>query len=492
MKFKQPFPFIPLPQRAVKPRAQGMTMVLDKHLSIAEAENLMQTSGRFIDVIKLGWGSSLLYDEDVLRTKIAIFRAHDIKVCTGGTFMELAFEHNKVDEMLAYAGEIGFDAVEVSNGIHPFFSLAQKSELISKTAAQGFYTFSEVGKKMSDEDHALTYIDRVEQVLADLAAGADKVIMEARESGNVGIFNADGKVNVELANSLFQKIDPDLIIWEAPKKEQQVWLIHQLGRDVNIGNVAPFESMSLESLRLGIRADTFRDNLSEAVVVFLELAVSGAIRAQRRDDIVIVVDALRASATIIECFEKGALTVKPVVSADQLHGEITIGERGGEKLYGATFSNSPYEISQQNLHGKKVVLSSTNGAECICTAKGQTNSVLIGSVINAKAVAKEALKLAKAQNKNITILAAGRNNLPAIEDRIGVTEILKQIPSPIVRGFLEPYYTTEIEREFMASDSGMNLARLGYIQDVIYCARLEASSLVPSYDGKTISLIKTK
>lgn len=490
MKPKQPFPFITLPNRTEKPRQKGMTMVLDKHLSLSEAKNLIESSSYYIDVVKLGWGSSLLYDETILKEKVALYRQHGIKVCTGGTFMELAFEQNKVDEMLIYAKAIGFDSIEVSNGIHPNLSLSQKSELISKVSRAGFYTFSEVGKKMSEEDYELSYSDRVKQVLADIESGADKVIMEARESGSVGIFDADGKVNVSLANSIFQNIDPDLIIWEAPKKEQQVWLIHQLGRDVNIGNVVPFEAMSLESLRLGVRADTFRDYLSDAVVVYLELAVGGALRAQRRDDIVIVVDALRASATIIECFEQGASKVTPVVSADDLHGDITIGERGGEKLYGATFGNSPFEISEQDLKGKKIVLSSTNGAECICTSKGDTNQVLIGSVLNAKAVASLALKIAKEQNKNITILAAGRNNLPAIEDRIGATEILKHIASPIVRGFLEPYYSNDIEREFISSDSGMNLARLGYIQDVIYCARQEVSSLVPCYDGKTISLVE--
>jgi len=482
----RPFSFISLPERASKPREHGMTMVLDKYLSPAQAQELMKTAADFIDVVKLGWGSALLYDEAVLKAKIEIYKKHQVKVCTGGTFMELAFEQDKVDEMLAYAKEVGFDAIEVSNGIHPGLTLEQKSKLISTVASAGFYTFSEVGKKMSEEDSAMTYEERVDQVLADLESGADKVIMEAREAGNVGIFDANGKVNVELATKLFQKIDADHILWEAPQKAQQVWLIHQLGRDVNIGNVAPLEAMSLESLRLGVRADTFRDNMADAVVVYLELAVGGAIRAQRRDDIVVVVDALRASATIIECFARGASQVTPVVSADQLHGDITIGERGGEKLLGATYGNSPYEISSKNLTDKTVVLSSTNGAECICTSKGESNSVFIGSVINAEAVAKAAVKMAKEQNKNITLLAAGRNNLPAIEDRIGVTEILKHIASPIVRGFLEPYYSQEIERDFMSSDSGMNLARLGYIQDVIYCARYNQSNMVPCYDGSTI------
>ena len=485
----QTFPFIKLPSRNQKPRTSGITMVLDKHLGLAAAKDLVDTSGDYIDVVKLGWGSATLYSEAVLRKKIEIYRAHNIKVCTGGTFMELAFEQNKVDEMLEQAKDLGFDAVEVSNGIHPLIDIEQKRALIEKVVSYGFTTFSEVGKKMSEEDNALSYTDRVEEVLSDLKAGASKVIMESRESGNVGIFNEDGKVNTELANRLFQQIDPNNIIWEAPQKEQQVWLMHQLGNDANIGNVAPDQALSLESLRLGVRADTFRDNLTDAVIVSLELGVGGALRAQRRDDIVVMVDALRASATIIQCLDSGASEVLPVVSADKLVGDITIGERGGEKLPGASYGNSPVEISRISLDGKRIVLSSTNGAECICTAKGETNLVLIGSVINATSVAQKALQLANEQGKNITLLAAGRNNLPAIEDRIGVTEILKHIGSPIVRGLLDPCYSKNIERDFLASDSGMNLVKLGYVQDVMHCSTVDMSVTVPCYDGEKITAI---
>ena len=484
----QPFPFIEIPERAIKPRSSGITMILDKHMSVMEAESLMSVASGYIDVIKLGWCSPVLYDVDQLKRKIEIYREAGVTVCTGGTFIEIAFEQDKVDLFLDYASQIGFDAVEVSNGIHPRITLEVKRNLIKKVKAAGFKTYSEVGKKLASEDARITYKERISQVLEDLASGAEKVIMEARESGNVGIFDASGKVNVELATQLFQKIDPNKIIWEAPQKEQQVWLVHQLGKDVNIGNVSPLEALSLESLRRGVRADTFRDQLQESTVVHLDLAVGGALRAQRRDDIVIVVDALRASATIIQCFESGASRVTPVVSADQLYGDITIGERGGDKIYGATYGNSPVELRSVDLTDQAVVLSSTNGAECICASKGLENIVLIGTVLNARAVAQEALKIAKELNKNITILAAGRNNLPAVEDRIAVTEILKHIPSPIIRGFLDPCYTEEIEREFLASETGINLARLGYIQDVLFCAQQNISQKVPRYDGKTIEL----
>lgn len=483
------FPFITLPARKSKPRTAGMTMVLDKHLGLNATQDLVQTASAYIDIVKFGWGSAMLYDEALLKQKIRLYRDQGIKVCTGGTFMELAFEKRQVSEMLAQAKKLGFDAVEISNGIHPLLGVEPKRSLIQQVAEQGFYTLSEVGKKMTEEDKALTYDDRVAEVLSDLDAGASKVIMESRESGSVGIFDQNGKVNTELAYRLFQRIDANAIIWEAPKKEQQVWLLHQLGNDANIGNVAPEEAMSLESLRLGIRGDTFRDHLADAMVVYLELGVGGALRAQRRDDIVVMVDALRASATIIECLEQGASEVVPVVSADQLVGEVTIGERGGEKLPSATYGNSPLEIRDKPIAGKRVVLSSTNGAECICTAKGETSPVLIGTVINARAVAQAALKLAKSTGKNITLLAAGRNNLPAIEDRIGVTEILKHLGTSIVRGLLEPHYSENIEREFLTSESGINLARLGYVQDVIYCARQDESLIVPYFDGIRITAL---
>lgn len=485
---KLSFPNLKLATRPNKPRLLGQTMVLDKHLGLHGAEDLVATAGQYVDVVKLGWGSSLLYPEDVLVKKIAIYKEAGIKVCTGGTFAEIAFELGQFDEFLQRAKELGFDAIEISNGIHESLVGSTKQALIKQAVAAGFYTVSEVGRKLVNEDAALTYKDRVDEVKADLAAGASKVIMESRESGTVGIFNVDGKVNTALAYELFQSIDPHDIIWEAPNKEQQTWLIQQLGTDVNIGNVRPDEAISLESLRQGLRADTFRDHQATARIVYLELGVGGALRAKRRDDIVVMVDAIRASATIIQCLEQGAVSVTPVVSADLLSGDVTIGERGGERLPNADFGNSPIEIQKQNLQGKEVCFSSTNGAECICTAKGDTNQVLIGSPNNAAAVAKIAVRLAEQSGKNITLLAAGRNNLPAIEDRIGITEILKNIHNPIVRGIIEPHYTDSIEREFVSSDSGMNLARIGFVKDAIFCSQLNISELVPVYNGQTIKI----
>jgi 2-phosphosulfolactate phosphatase len=479
------FPSIELPGRPARPRHSGLTMVLDKSLGLHAASDLVATAATAIDIVKLGWGSALLYPEAILRQKIALYTAAGIQVCTGGTLAEIAHDRGRYQEMLAEAAALGFTAIEISNGVNSEIDRRQKGAMIAAAVAQGLVAYSEVGRKFPEEDRLLTYRDRVNEVRDDLAAGAGKVVMEARESGTVGIFNADGKVNSELAHELFQYIDPNDIIWEAPRKEQQIWLMRQLGPEVNIGNIAPDEALSVESLRLGVRADTFRDHRRAATTVYLELGVGGALRARRRGDLVVVVDALRASATIIQALQEGAREVVPVVSADELEGEVTIGERGGNRLPNADYGNSPHELIGKPLAGRQVVLSSTNGAECICTAS-DGNPVLIGTMLNATAVAGAALRIANAEGRNITLLAAGRNNLPAVEDRIAVTEILKQIPNPIVRGILEPCYSSHPERDFLASDSGINLVTLGYAQDVIYCAALNRTQLVPIYDGNRI------
>ena len=472
--------------RSVKPRQSGLTMVLDKFMGSNGTADLIETAAEYVDVVKLGWGSSVLYPEAALVKKLGMLRDAGVHVCPGGTFLETAFEHGKVEVILDLAKEIGFDAIEISNGIHPDMTRDDKLRMIRLATERGFHTMSEVGKKLPQEDGAMTYQQRIQEVREDLAAGARKVIMEARETGTVGIFKADGKINSELAYELFKHVDPDSILWEAPQKEQQVWLLRQLGPEVNIGNVPPSDVLSLESMRHGLRADTFRDHCKNSSCVFLELGVGGALRAQRRGDVVVVVDALRASATIVECLDKGARELIPVVSAQDLQGEVTIGERGGAKLPNADLGNSPREITREVVGGKSVVITSTNGTECIRTAKGPNSVVLIGTVTNCKAVAQAAVRIAKETGRNISLVAAGRNNLPAIEDRAGVTEIMKCIGNATPRGMLEPCFSDNLERDFLSSDSGVNLISLGYIDDVIYCSRLNISTSVPIFDGERI------
>jgi phosphosulfolactate synthase (CoM biosynthesis protein A)/phosphosulfolactate phosphohydrolase-like enzyme len=480
------FDQLELRRRPGKPRTTGLTMVLDKHLGLAATQDLIQTAGQYIDVVKLGWGSCTLYPEDVLREKISLLKSNNIRVCPGGTFLEAAFERCDIPTTLRLLKATGFNAIEVSDGIHPSMTRQQKLGILKQAVDLGFDVTSEVGKKLVQEDQAISNTRRIREILEDLAAGAQKVIIEARESGTVGIFRGKNDINAELAYELFQSIDPDALIWEAPEKDQQAWLLHQLGPGVSIGNVAPQDVLSLESMRCGLRGDTFRDHCRGSRRVFLELGVAGALRAQKRGDVVVVVDAIRASATITRCIDLGAREVIPVVSATELRGEVTIGERGGAKLPSANFDNSPLSLTRNAIEGKSVVISTTNGTECIRAAYGENSVVLIGTTNNCSAVAKAAVELATQRGSGISLVAAGRNNLPAIEDRAAVTEIMQAIGNVTARGTLEPYYSENLERDFLESESGANLVQLGQAEDIIYCSRKDVAAVVPIFDGARI------
>lgn len=484
------FELMKLHARPEKPRTTGWTMVLDKSLGLYGAQDLMATAGQFIDVVKLGWGSSALYPQNILERKVQIYREHDIRVCAGGTFLEFAHDRVDLPSTLHLLRDTGFNAIEVSDGIHPSMTRTEKLRMIEMAVASGFEVVSEVGKKLAQEDLRIDTKQRIQEIKEDLAAGAKKVIIEARESGTVGIFRSNGDINVELAYELFQSVDPDLLIWEAPEKNQQAWMLKQLGAHVSIGNVAPHDVISLESMRHGLRGDTFRDHCKGTRRVFLELGVAGAMRARQRGDLVIVVDAIRASTTIIRCLELGAREVIPVVSAGELRGEVTIGERGGSKLPFADFDNSPIGLNEKVIRGKSVVITTTNGTECIQAAKGEHNMVLVGSLTNASAVARAAVAWATSKGCGISLVAAGRNNLPAIEDRCAVTEIMQCMGVVSARGTLEPHYSKDLANDFLESESGANLAHLGHRDDVLYCAQKDISSVVPIYDGKKLTDVR--
>lgn len=464
----------------------GWTAVIDSGLGPEASRDMVAVAGGQINVVKLAYGSSAFYPQAVLREKVDIFRSAGMAICPGGTMLEAAYQYGRVELLLERLADLGFDMVEVSNGIENRIDRTAKLDLIRKVRAAGFRVLSEIGRKLPQEDAGLSTRDRVEEACADLDAGAEKVIMEGRESGTVGIFKADGQINSELAYELFRHIDPDHVIWEAPRREQQIWLLKQLGPEANIGNVATTDVLSLAALRHGLRADTFRDHAPDRIITYLELGVAGALRAQRRGDVVVVVDALRASSTILQCLANGAEAVKPVVSADELVGDVTMAERGGAKLPGVDYSNSPTEILGVDLASKTVALSSTNGTECIRVAGGTDNPVLVGTVNNAKATAHAAQALAEKEGRAITLLAAGRNNLPAIEDRIGVTAILDNLENPWTRGTLIPYYSESYQKDFLSSESGINLAALGYGADVIHCADPDRHDIVARYDGRLI------
>jgi phosphosulfolactate synthase len=242
--------FLDLPQRSVKPREQGITHVIDRGLSVAEVESLMEVAGDAVDLVKLGWGTAVVTGN--LDAKLARYREHGIPVVLGGTLTEVAIAQDRVEQLIAWLRELGLRHVEVSDGTIQL-PHERKLALIERLAAE-FTVLSEVGSK--DDARIMAPYVWVEQIESELAAGAWKVIAEARESGTAGIFRADGEVRMGLIDEIAHAIPVQRMLFEAPRKEQQVWFLRRFGTEVNLGNIAPNDVLSLETLRLGLRADT--------------------------------------------------------------------------------------------------------------------------------------------------------------------------------------------------------------------------------------------
>jgi len=242
---------IDLPDRSRKPREGGITHVLDRGLSLAEVDGLMEVCSDAVDIVKLGWGTALVSQN--LEAKLARYRAHDVPVVLGGTLTELAIKQERVEELIAWLRELGLNHVEVSDGT---ISLEPdvKRGLIARLAGEGFVVLSEVGSK--DAQTIMAPYRWVEQIQAELEAGAWKVIAEARESGTAGIFRADGEVRMGLIDEIAHSVDVARVMFEAPQKDQQVWFLRRFGSECNLGNILPDEVLSLETLRLGLRSDT--------------------------------------------------------------------------------------------------------------------------------------------------------------------------------------------------------------------------------------------
>lgn len=244
--------FLTFPQREPKPRERGITHVIDKGLGLRQVEDLLETSAEFIDIVKLGWGTG--YVTANLQDKLAAYRSAGVPVCFGGTLMEVVLAQDRFDEFRRTLSQLGISHVEVSSGV---IDLPQEEKCnYIRQLAQDFVVLSEVGSK--DVDAVVAPYRWVEEVQAELAAGSWKVIGEARESGTVGLFRATGEVRSGLIDELMTSIDPNDMIFEAPRKPQQVWFIKQLGAEVNLGNITPEEVIPLETLRLGLRGDTLR------------------------------------------------------------------------------------------------------------------------------------------------------------------------------------------------------------------------------------------
>jgi phosphosulfolactate synthase len=224
--------------------------VLDRGLSVAEVDGMVEVAGEVVDFVKLGWGTALATGN--LAPKLERYRAHGIPVVLGGTLTELAIAQRRLDGLVDWVKELGLEHVEVSDGTIAL-DHAEKLRLIEQLAAE-FTVFSEVGSK--DAAKIMAPYRWVEQIQTELEAGAWKVIAEARETGTAGIYRADGEVRMGLIDEIAHEVDPGKLLFEAPRKEQQVWFIERFGAEVNLGNICPDDVLSLETLRLGLRSDT--------------------------------------------------------------------------------------------------------------------------------------------------------------------------------------------------------------------------------------------
>lgn len=249
-----------LPERTSKSRTHGLTMVMDKGLSIRQAEDLIDSAQEQVDLVKLGFGTSAFYPK--LKEKVKTYQKADMKVYLGGTLFEAFYVRGQVDEYKKFAKSLGLDTVEISDGS---ISIPhdKKCELI-RQFSKDFTVLSEVGSK--EEGILISPSKWINMMKTELAAGSWKVIAEARESGTVGIYRPNGQAHVMLINKIIKNVDPQNIIWEAPKKPQQVYFIRQFGPNVNLGNIAENEVIPLECLRLGLRGDTFFDALPEKIL----------------------------------------------------------------------------------------------------------------------------------------------------------------------------------------------------------------------------------
>lgn len=246
---KQVLPF--LPERPAKPRNSGLTMVMDKGLSIREAEDFMSVGSEYTDFVKLGFGTSLITPG--FEKKISIYKKAGVVPYFGGTLFEAFVIRNMFKEYIEFLDKHKIELVEVSDGSYDI-EHSQKLEYIRTLSKRGI-VISEVGSKKKEVIY--TPDEWVAMMKSELDAGSVKVIAEARESGTTGIYNEDGSINNKIISAISEQVKLENVIWEAPLKSQQAWFIKHFGANVNLGNIAPYEIIPLESLRLGLRGDTF-------------------------------------------------------------------------------------------------------------------------------------------------------------------------------------------------------------------------------------------
>ena len=246
-----------IPARESKPREFGSTMVMDKGLSLREVENFLESSADFVDIVKFGWATS--YVTSNLKEKVKLYQDAGIPVYFGGTLFEAFIVRDQFQDYVDLLDKYELDHCEVSDGSIEL-DHGLKCDFISQLSEK-VTVLSEVGSK--DDTKVIPPYQWIELMKAELEAGAWKVIGEAREAGNVGLFRADGEVRSGLVQEILSQIPADKILWEAPQKPQQVFFVKLCGENVNLGNIAPHEVISLETIRLGLRSDTFDDYLSD-------------------------------------------------------------------------------------------------------------------------------------------------------------------------------------------------------------------------------------
>lgn len=248
-----------LPERDSKPRSNGLTMVMDKGLSVRQAEDFLAIGVERTDYLKLGFGTAIITPG--LKEKVALYRNAGLNVYCGGTLFEAFLVRDRLDDYLRFIDKLGIDCLEVSDGSMVIDS-GFKCDIIQRLS-KDYHVLSEVGSK--EAGIMISPAKWVRMMRNELDAGSVKVIAEARESGTVGIYRPNGTAHTQLIRKILSKVAQEDILWEAPKKEQQVWFIKQFGANVNLGNIAPHDLIPLECLRLGLRGDTFFQFLPESV-----------------------------------------------------------------------------------------------------------------------------------------------------------------------------------------------------------------------------------
>lgn len=251
MNFELPY----IPQRSAKPRVKGVTMMMDKGMSLMDTESFIQANADLTDLVKFGFGTAYVTKD--LEKKLAMYREANIRPYFGGTLFEVFYARGKFEDYLRLLDKFKMDLVEISDG-SIIINHDEKCELIVRMAKER-RVLSEVGSK--DSGILISPARWIKMMSNELKAGSWKVIAEGREAGNVGVFRPNGTAHTMLINKIIAKVKPEDILWEAPQKNQQVWFIKLFGAEVNLGNIAPNDMIPLECLRLGLRGDTFFDFL---------------------------------------------------------------------------------------------------------------------------------------------------------------------------------------------------------------------------------------